>query len=662
MAMAKDWEFFRDVIRQLYHVEGKTLIEVMRLMKDTHDFIASYASHHALYSFSFANVHRTRQRAYRNQLRKWGFMKYNTKSNPNSKLVLSPIRKARNPLPSSPPHHRIDPKPVLLPYSQGNARPTTMENNHKNNFLATVTNRSPEPPGPEMLDLSEKSDGPPSIDLVQDAQDDDDDTQLHQAVMTGSLKAVRQLLATGSYPNMRDRLGNMPLHYSVIIGNADLVHEFIRFGADVNAQGLRGRSPLHLAVASASQFVNLLINFGAIVNRQDDNGDIPLHLAISAALIDATPFHGSTSETLIHAGSNLNHANKAGVTPFLKLLDHNYSGRYVLSAIHASLSMGGSVIRSLPDGRTPLQIFLSRSETRGLYGDSTASGDQQAYDTIIKVFLDKGASVTTPTRSGESLVMYYMKNVYSDTDMDTDSTLAEMLCKGSTPDEVDRNGNSVLHLLATKCLPPRGKGPSVEDFIQMQLEKGANPNLSNHDGQTPLILLFVNPRNDPSIVFRAMLALLARGADPWHRNSSRKFALLEAERRFARDSHNVLHKMLEADLQYRDEQVRYRGADRDRVCWEGWNKAAQSNEWSESKQHIFSRFGRHSPEVSDAVRRAAFALLAEKHIGLARDKFGPDATGTDSHRRHVAGIIHDCRTRNIIIDMKCIDYLLELCL
>lgn len=47
MAMAKDWEFFRDVIRHLYHVEGKTLVEVMRLMKDTHNFIASYASHHA---------------------------------------------------------------------------------------------------------------------------------------------------------------------------------------------------------------------------------------------------------------------------------------------------------------------------------------------------------------------------------------------------------------------------------------------------------------------------------------------------------------------------------------------------------------------------------------------------------------------------------------
>ncbi|KAH7007297.1 ankyrin repeat-containing domain protein [Ilyonectria destructans] len=647
--MAKDWEFFRDVIRHLYHVEGKTLIEVMRLMKDTHNFIAS-------------------QRSYRSQLRKWGFMKYNTKNhpkpNPNLKLLPKSIRNTRNLLPSSPPHHQAAPKPAPLPYSQGEPRTTTQENSHKNTFLATVTNRSPEPSSPEIIDLSETS-GPPSVDLAQDAQDDEGRTQLHRAVMTEDLEKVRQLLATGSSPNMEDRLGNMPIHYSVIIGNAGLVHEFIRFGADVNGQGLRGRSPLHLAVASASRFVNLLINFGAIVNRQDDNGDIPLHLAISAALMDGSPFPGSTSESLINAGSNLNHANKAGVTPFLKLLDQKYSGRYVLSAIDAALRMGGSVTKYLPDGRTPLQIFLSRSETRGLYGDSRARGDQEAAGMILKVFLDKGASVTTPTPSGESLVMHYLKNVYldTDTDADPDSTLAEMLCKGSSLNAVDRNGNSVLHLLAIKCSSrKREKGSSVEDLIQMQLENGANPNHSNHDGQTPLILLFTTPKNDPSVILRVMLSLLARGADPWHRNSSGKFALLEAEKRFRLDTHNVLRAILDADLQYRDAQVRYRGAAPDRVCWQGWKKAAQSKEWSESKQQLLFQFGRPSPEVSDAVREAAFAVLAEKHIGLAKDKFERDTTETDSHRRHVAGIVHDCRARNIAIDMKCFDYLLELCL
>lgn len=594
-------------------------------------------------------------------------MKYKTKNNPkpkpNSKLLPKPIRNTRNLLPSSPHHHRAATKPAPFPYSQGEPRPTTRENSHKNNFLATVTNRSPEPSRPEIIDLSEKSDGPPSVDLAQDAQDDEGKTELHRAVMTENLEKVRQLLATGASPNVEDRLGNMPIHYSVIIGNADLVHEFIRFGADVNGQGLRGRSPLHLAVASASKFVNLLINFGAIVNRQDDNGDIPLHLAISAALMDASPFPGSTSETLINAGSNLNHANKAGVTPFLKLLDQKYSGRYVLSAIDASLRMGGSVTKSLPDGRTPLQIFLSRSETRGLYGDSRARGDQEADGMILKVFLDKGASVTTSTPSGESLVMHYLKNIYLDADTDADSTLAEMLCKGSAPNAVDRNGNLVLHLLAIKCSPrKRGKGSSVEDFIQMQLENGANPNHGNHDGQTPLILLFATPKNDPSIILRVMLPLLARGADPWHRNSSGKCALLEAEKRFPKDTHNVLRTILEADLQYRDAQVRYRGVAPDRVCWEGWKNAAQSKEWSESKQHILFQFGRPSPQVSDAMREAAFAVLAEKHIGLAKDKFGGDTTGMDSRRRHVAGIIHDCRARNIAVDMKYFDYLLELCL
>lgn len=38
--MAKDWQSLQEEIRQLYHVENKTLIEVMRVIKGRHGFQA----------------------------------------------------------------------------------------------------------------------------------------------------------------------------------------------------------------------------------------------------------------------------------------------------------------------------------------------------------------------------------------------------------------------------------------------------------------------------------------------------------------------------------------------------------------------------------------------------------------------------------------------
>jgi ankyrin repeat protein len=104
---------------------------------------------------------------------------------------------------------------------------------------------------------------------------------LHSAVVTEDLDAIRQHIASGSDLNVLEpSRGSTPLITAAAMGKTEAAGLLIKAGADLNFQNADGSTALHTAaVFGNTQIAELLINAGADLNRQNNYGSTPLHTA-----------------------------------------------------------------------------------------------------------------------------------------------------------------------------------------------------------------------------------------------------------------------------------------------------------------------------------------------------------------------------------------------
>ncbi|XP_051998907.1 BRCA1-associated RING domain protein 1 [Xyrauchen texanus] len=90
------------------------------------------------------------------------------------------------------------------------------------------------------------------------------ETPLHLAAIKGDLEEVRNLLALGADPNLKDNAGWTPLHEACNLGHLAVVEELLQHGALLNTPGYQNDSPLHDAVRNGHlAVVRLLVERGA---------------------------------------------------------------------------------------------------------------------------------------------------------------------------------------------------------------------------------------------------------------------------------------------------------------------------------------------------------------------------------------------------------------
>jgi myosin-5 len=215
---------------------------------------------------------------------------------------------------------------------------------------------------------------------------------------------------------------------------------------DINDTNRDGRTVLHLATMNHNaSLVKMLIANNAVVNAQDRSGDTALHLSHDSAL----------AKILLGSSANPNIPNVHGFLPL-----HDVVKRQDLESAKLLLAAGADV-NSACDLHwcTPLHFCARTGQL-----------------SMLKLLCQREFSQSFDVSSPESSPSM---SAAEKTEVKTATSHADLNAK-------DREGNTPLHHLVSTC------HNDVVDLLWLMLQNGADPNVQNGRGLSPLHLLCQN--------------------------------------------------------------------------------------------------------------------------------------------------------------------------
>uniref|UniRef100_A0ABD2XJY3 PRANC domain-containing protein n=1 Tax=Trichogramma kaykai TaxID=54128 RepID=A0ABD2XJY3_9HYME len=273
---------------------------------------------------------------------------------------------------------------------------------------------------------------------------------LHSALACGRKKVAETLVRDGVDPNLADENGSTPLH--VVCNRYDghdlaemlfEISEKVDKVVQVDARDKLGNTPLHLALRYGFEnLTELLLRRGAEPNSANDRGLTPLHIICKSGNDDV-------SEILLKLFFEINDAN------------------------HRAVQIDAQDER----GETPLHYALVRS-----------------FKKAIELLLKRDASPNVASQEG-STPLHTICHRWKDDDSLVLLKILFVICdeKHQTVkiDAQNTEGRTPMHLAADN---------ELRKVMECLLRRGANLNLTDKDGLTPLHIICQNRYDERNLV------------------------------------------------------------------------------------------------------------------------------------------------------------------
>jgi ankyrin repeat protein len=227
----------------------------------------------------------------------------------------------------------------------------------------------------------------------------------------------------------------------------------INKGANPNIYDKRGQSPLHLAVEeNGNEIIDLLLAHDKVnVDHADEDGETALHFAASESNVNAV-------QKLIEKGANPNIFDKNKMSPLhIAAMQRDVNPIIDLLLAHPKVKVDDV------DGKGHTALHLAASESNV---------------NAVQKLIEKGANPNIFDKWGQSLlhVAAWERDGIAVIDLLLAHPKVEVI---KFIDDVDEDGQTALHFAAYK---------SNVKVVKNLINKGANPNIYDKRGQSPLHL------------------------------------------------------------------------------------------------------------------------------------------------------------------------------
>ncbi|KAJ9235265.1 hypothetical protein DTO169E5_6231 [Paecilomyces variotii] len=299
------------------------------------------------------------------------------------------------------------------------------------------------------------------------------------AALCGKTEVVRFLLENGAKPNSVTRNAQSALHGAVLMNATQLVELLLQQEININARDKHGQTPLfHAVQRGQTAIVQMLLEAGADPNISEDgftdletrnsryqsgNLKVGQWLLVQDTCEDSNIMEDDFPDLKTRNSANL----FGGLTPlFFAAGDGNET------IVRLLLSRG-----AIPD-------MQDRFGERPI---NWASG--RGFEVIVKMLLDKGANANHLDHPSQSPLLWAL-GAYNDSfnkmdwDIfaagDTEAVVDLLLRNGADPNVTDEDGRTPLSLLAKRRLNSKA-------LVRSLLRAGCNPNRKDKYGRTALM-------------------------------------------------------------------------------------------------------------------------------------------------------------------------------